>query len=242
MSKSIGELRERGAVVEQYRVYRRGIITLPYLERDLAKDLQKFDEYIESHSDSVLQPGFIEIAIMDIETTKEAIDSTLQALEGLMDYVANSGRVMDAETHAQYVSENSRDEEAESLILNTLRIHGGISALLQTSHDLLAQKQSAYAQALKTAKLRTPDSWNQALKILKDHYDGELETLEDYWRRRLKEEKETAGGKPYFSQVTYDLCTRYPELAKQLGVECPKEMIWPIILIAVACAILCEGG
>ena len=238
------DLRARAELLNSYRAFRRGIITLPYLERDLARDLGRLGRYIVNHGDSVLQEGFIEVAILAIETTKDAVESTLDAVESLMDYVATSGRIMGTEMHAKYVRDNIRDEEAKHLILDTLRLHGGVTGFLEISHSLLAKKQFSYSRAVRLAKQRSVASWREAQNLLTDHYKGELETLEDYWKRLLEEEKKAAGGYPYFSQVAYELCLRYPEIAKKLGVQCPKDpdAMWPIILIAVACAILCEGG
>jgi hypothetical protein len=175
-----------------------------------------------------------------IETTKDVVEDTLEAVEALMDYVATSGRVMDPEEHAQYVTENVRDDEAGQRIVNTLSVHGGLARLLETSHSFLAAKRFAYSKSVGLAKQRTEEAWNEAQRILVDHFKGELETLVEYWKRRLKEEEEAMGGAVYFSQVRYELCQRYPHIAKQLGISCPKEC-WPIILIAVACVILCEG-
>ena len=144
MNRSFDEIKERKELLGHYRAYRRGIITLPYLERGLRVDLGKLDSYIDLHIDSKLLQGFIDIAILNIETTKELVDTTIDSLEFLINYAETSGRVMDPETHARYVSENILDEEVESLILNTLHIHGGIKNLLEISHDLLKTKQQAY--------------------------------------------------------------------------------------------------
>lgn len=241
MHRSFTDLRARKELLEHYRIFRRGIITLPYLERDLENDLERLGRYIEVHNTSILQEGFIEVAILAIETTNDVVASTLDAVEVLMDYVVTSGRVMDRETHAKFVSENIRDDEANHLILNTLRLHGGVEGFLGTSHSILAAKRLAYTKATRLAKHRSKESWKQAQTTLKDHFKGELETLVEYWKRLLKEEAEEAGGKPYFSEVAYELCIRYPHIAKQLGIQCPEMMLWPIILIAIACAILCEG-
>jgi len=240
MYRSFKDRRERKELMDHYKVFRRGVITLPYLERNLENDLERLDRYIEVHKESPLQAGFIEVAILNLETAKDLVESTLEAIESLAEYVATSGRVMDRVSHAKYVSENIRDEEAEHLILNTLRVHGGITGLLGISHNIFAAKYLAYSKAVRLAKMRTEEHFKQAQSILRDHYHGELMTLEDYWKNLLEEEANAAGGEPYFSQVTYDLCTRYPDIAERLGIACPKEM-WPIILIAVACAILCEG-
>ncbi len=241
MHKSLKDIRERKVLLDHYRIFRRGIVTLPYLERNLENDLGRLDRYIEVHSTLPVQEGFIEVAILAIETTKDLVESTLEAVEALMDYVATSGRVMDGVLHAKYVSEYVQDDEAKQLIINTLRIHGGIMGLLEISHNLLSTKYHAYSRSLSFAKLRTEESWKQAEHTLRIQYQGELETLEEYWKRRLEEEAEAVGDGVYFSQVTYELCTRYPDIAKKLGIDCP-EGCWPIILIAVACILLCEGG
>ncbi len=240
MRTSFADLRARKELLDHYRAYRRGVITLSYLERDLERDIATLGRYIEGHRGSVLQEGFIEIGIQVIETTKDVVQSTLGAVDALMDYVATSGRVMDPVAHARYVRENIRDDEAEQLILNTLRMHGGVEGFLEASHRILLAKQLAYSESVRLAKKRTEESWTAARGVLLEHYRGELETLVGYWERRLKEEAEAHAGQPYFSQVAYELCQRYPDIAKQLGIQCPEEM-WPIILIAIACAILCEG-
>lgn len=41
------------------------------------------------------------------------------------------------------------------------------------------------------------------------------------------------------------VCRELPDVANALGLDCSlyqSQGIWPIILIAVACAILCKGG
>jgi hypothetical protein len=181
------------------------------------------------------------MGIQVIETTNDVIEAAINALDTLMDYIANSGKVMDAATHERYVSANIQDEEARQIILNTLHINGGLEAFLATEHNFLSSKQLAYSESLRAAKQRTEESWKDAHNILLEHYKGELETLIGYWKRRLKEEREAYKGQAYFSGVTFELCQRYPEIAKQLGIDCPNEA-WPvIILIAVFCAVMCEG-
>lgn len=243
MRRGFAELRGRKELLDDYRAFRRGVITLPHLERGLQQDLEILDRCVESHRSSPMLEGFLEVAILMMGTTKDVVGTTLEASEALIDYVSTSGAVMEASAHASYVTANIRDEQAKQLILNTLKVHGGLQQLLGTSHDFLAAKQHAYSRALRLAKQRTEESWGGARLILTDHYKGELETLIDYWKRRLKEEKEALGGQVYFSEVEYELCQRYPAIAAELGIECDKQHgMWPIILIAVACAILCEGG
>ena len=240
MRKNFCELRGRKKILDNYRAFRRGVITLPQLERDLERDLTKLNRFIEAHRESKLQEGFIELGIQVLETTKDVVEETIRGVDTLMDYVATSEHVMNPTEHRKYVSENIMDEEARQLILNTLSINGGTEELLSTTHGFLLSKELAYSKSIRAAKRRSSDSWKSAYEIITDHYKGELETLIDYWKRRLKEEKKAYEGQVYFSQVEYELCQRYPDIAKQLGIDCP-EHIWPIILIAVFCAVMCEG-
>ena len=148
---------------------------------------------------------------------------------------------MEPSTHERYLHEHMRDDKAKQLILNTLRLNGGIENMLNTSHSFLEAKHVAYSSSLKEMKKATPDAWESGYNILSDHYEGELDTLVGYWKKKLKAAQEIGGW--YFNDVKRDLCIRYPKIAKELGIDCPSEgeEMWPIILIAVGCIILCEG-
>lgn len=243
MNKTISEVKERRQIFDSYRKYRRGVITLPYLERDLQSDLGELDYFIRSYYASKIQLGFIEIGILAIGTTADAVCDTLEGLNVLREYVATSEIMMKPSAHERYILANMRDDKARQLILNTLRLNGGLEKMLLTSHSFLEAKQIAYSSSLKEMKKRTPEAWELGFNILNTYYDGELNTLVGYWKKKLKAAQKI--GEWYFNAVKRDLCIRYPDISEELGIDCPQAEVyfipWPLILIAIACAILCEG-
>ncbi len=242
MSKTIVEMKEQKQIIDGYRKYRRGVITLPYLERGLQSDLREYDNFIRLYYTSKIQTSFIWIGIHAISTTADAVSETLEGLSVLREHVSTADNIMEPSNHERYLLENMRDDKARQLILNTLRLNGGIKNMLDTSHRFLEAKQVAYTSGLEEMKKVGPDAWEAGYNILSNHYEGELDTLVGYWSKKLLVAQEIGGW--YFSDVKRDLCIRYPKVAKELGIDCQsegKEEMWPIILIAVACAILCES-
>lgn len=50
------------------------------------------------------------------------------------------------------------------------------------------------------------------------------EQLKEYWRKKLEGEniKDKDGNLILFSDVAWELCMKYPKIANEIGVDCPK--------------------
>jgi hypothetical protein len=216
---------------ESYRILRRGLLTLPALEKSLANDLRLLGPVVERQKSPKLE---LEFGLQVISTTRELVDQTLAASKILRQFADNNDLFANAETFEQLVSKRVQDPEVIGWIFRILRRHGGVRKLLQYEEVRLARKLYSYSKSIDAAAKRDVPSFQLATQILADHYATELQRELAYWRQRL----ESADSPQQRFEVIWELCHEAPEVARLLNVQCPEDIPWPVILIAIACAIL----
>lgn len=216
---------------QAYRSLRRGLITLPQLEKSVTSDLKQLARVVGRGQATKLE---FEFACQIISTVKESLDETLTALKTLQQFADQNTSLFSAGAYENLVAKRVQDTEVKDWIARILGRYGSVPQLLQQEQTRLAHKQRVYAKSLSAATNRDAPSLQFAVQNLNDFYASELMREVAYWRERL----EKAESLQQRGEVIGELCHEAPEIARLLKVQCPQEFPWPVILIAVACALL----
>lgn len=216
---------------QAYRHLRRGLTTLPQLEKSLTSDLRQLERVVGRGQATKLE---FEFAFQIISAVKESLDETLAALKTLQQFADQNASLFSAGAYENLVAKRVQDAEVRGWIARILRRYGSVPQLLQQEQTRLARKQRVYAKSLNAAAKRDAPSFQFAAQILNDFYASELTREVAYWRERL----EKAESMQQRGEVIGELCHEAPEIARLLKVQCPTDIPWPVILIAVAAIFL----
>lgn len=235
MNANTGEWNSSGYLFGSYRVFRRGILTPPQLEETLKSDIKAISAVVDRGKPSI-EPEF---AVQIISSAKELVEETLTAAIVLRQFVEADKLFGDMQAMEQLAAKKILDSEVRAAVIRTIHVNDGIRGLIGREQDRLRQRLRAYSESLEAALGRNPESLNAAFGILDTFYENQFIRELNYWRKKLEDAKNPAAR----FEVILELCSSAPQFASLLGVQCSNNIPpWPVVLIAVACAILCSSG
>lgn len=218
---------------QAYRGMRRGLLTLPQLEKSLTSDLKQLERVVGRGQATKLE---FEFAVQLISAVKELLDETLAALKLLQQFADQNASLFNPGAYENLIAKRVQDAEVKGWIARILRRYGSVPQLLQQEQTRLARKQRVFAKSLSAAAKRDAPSFQFAVQTLNDFYASELMREVAYWRERI----EKAENQQQRAEVIGELCHESPEVARILKVQCPTEVVWPIVFLVVLAIVLID--
>lgn len=219
-----------------YRSLRRGVIASSRMEDRFKEDLRELSAVYRRGTFSDIELLFVD---QSLEAVRELFEESLGALEEIMRVVEEKRLGDKTKRFVRYISEHVKDDKTREAIINPVVSSGSVRLYLEQLHEYLAVKREDYSDLVR----RIHNSGKAAIPEMADKFEINLdrlteEELKEYWKKRLEEERKKYPGNPFLSSVEWELCEKYPEIARELGVECPHRMLcFSLLCIAVILAI-----
>lgn len=218
-----------------YRQLRTALLTLDLLEESLIEDLRLLNKVEPSPGRSSLE-GVLRLQL--VSACRERVDEAQRALAVLRRHFDADPRFDDSRAVASLAEQEIVDEALRRAVMATVLAHGGLRGLLDHLDARLEHYAEGYFRAEQAASSQDAASAEHVLGIVLQVRADWLESLLDYWRQQIAAER-ASGDLPW---TRIYLCSEQKWIAEALELDCPATPgMWPIILIAIACAILCKG-
>jgi hypothetical protein len=221
-----------------YRRLRRGVIGSSRMEDRFKEDLRELSNMYRRGTFSDIELLFVD---QSLEAVRELFEESLGSLEEIMRWVERKRLGDNTERFVRYISEHVKDDKTREAIINPIVSSGGVRLYLERLHKYLAVKGKDYSDLV----WKIHNSGKAAIPEMVDKIEVNLdglteEELKEYWKKRLEEERKKYLGKPFFSSVEWELCQKYPEIARKLGVECPHDflcfsLLCCIVIVVIVC-------
>lgn len=205
------------------RLFRRSLIALPSLEKDVKRSLSEFESFGISFDPA--------LAIQNIEIMKDFLEETIVSVLVLMDFVERNICIDDFGAVEKIASQKIRDEKIREAVIDALRHPKGILSILESERHRLQDKLQAYSNVV-TIVENEADPEN-ALAFLLEKKAAHCEGLKrewEFWQRVIDA--------PQPMMLYPMICEDCPEIAMKLNIDCDamkvgeKHYMWWYIFMA----------